>query len=103
MVEEPLPRITVMTPLDGLAEHNSRLLSVWPSWYKLDYPKDKLKFLFVIPKGSKQKEFVQKNFRRSFEILDIPPEKKPGRHPFIVMAEIREMLLESAKTSDYGL
>lgn len=101
-VVESLPFVTVMTPLDGLPEHNSRLLNVWSSWYKLDYPKDRLKFLFVIPRGSKQKEFVQKNFHRNFEIMETPPVEEPDPDRFKVMARIRETLREKARTSDYG-
>lgn len=94
------PTITVMVPLDGNPEMNNRLLKVWQSWYDLDYPKSKLKFLFALPVGCEQKDFVKEHFKLKMNFLDLTILGSDWHYQ--IMAGIRDALIHYAKPSDYG-
>ena len=58
-----------MTPLHP--RFQPTLKSVWSSWYRLDYPKENLFFLFGIPQGSKNISSIKKHFKRKYEIMEL--------------------------------
>jgi hypothetical protein len=89
--------------MDGNTALNGNLLSVWSSWYKLDYPKDRLKFIFAVPDGSPQKDFIRSNFRRRMEVLTCQLRFTGApQDRFLEIGGIRDALLQRARSSDFG-
>ena len=95
------PEIAVMVPMHAHPEHT--LKSVWSSWYKLNYPKDKLKFFFAIPSGSPKRTYVMQNFQRRHQIITVDIDyKSPTQNRFFELGKIRDLLLEYGRKYDYG-
>ena len=104
------PFINVMTLLDGVSNptRDQRLKNVWSSWYRLTYPRDRMKFVFGVPRGSAQEKIVKTFFKRKYEIMDIPfaneaPDAPSHYERFKMMGGYRDLLIKHARdTCDYG-
>lgn len=96
-----LPTIAVMIPMHSFPERT--LSSVWSSWYKLNYPKDKIKFFFVIPANSPKRSYVMQNFKLRHQIIAVNIDfTKPTDNRFFELGKVRDLLLEYGRNYDYG-
>jgi hypothetical protein len=96
-----LPSIAVMVPMHEWPERT--LKSIWASWYKLNYPKDKIKFFFAIPANSPKRSYVMQNFKLPHQVIAVNIDfTKPTQNRFFELGKIRDMLLEYGKKYDYG-
>jgi hypothetical protein len=101
------PFVSILTPLSGQPQQNANLLPIWASWYRLDWPKDRLRFVFSVPKaGEEQTRFVEENFKLSHEVLryEITQSVDDNFHHnrMTELGAMRNLLLSRAKNSDYG-
>ncbi len=101
------PSVVVLTPLSGQPQHNENLLPVWSSWYRLDWPKDRLKFVFAVPaEGDDQARFVEENFRLDHQVMRYEVTQRADEdfhhNRMTELGAIRNLLLSRAKGSDYG-
>lgn len=95
------PSIAIMVPLHTHSERT--LKSVWSSWYKLNYPKDKLKFFFAIQKDSPKRSYILRNFKLNKQIIAVDIDyAKPTENRFFELAKVRDLLLEYGRNYDYG-
>jgi len=100
------PTIGVMTPLHP--RFQPTLKSVWSSWYRLDYPKENLLFIFAVPQGSKNIDYIHKHFKRNYRIMELDVRvndniKDLDEVRFFELAEIRkQMILAVRNEVDYG-
>jgi hypothetical protein len=95
------PKIAVMVPMH---QHPERTLkSVWANWYKLNYPEDKIKFFFAIPKDSPKRSLVMREFKKRHQIIvvDIDYTKQTDSR-FHELGKVRDLLLEYGRKYDYG-
>jgi hypothetical protein len=95
------PSIAVMVPLHQYPERT--LKSIWASWYRLNYPKDRIKFFFAVPANAPKRSYVMQNFKMRHQIIALDINfTKPTDSRFHELGKIRDVLLEYGKKFDYG-